>query len=81
MLDAREIKNIDEIMLLNDAAAMVDGVYQLIYEALKPGVREADIVGKPTRCFTIWDPMTLRRSMRFPGSDVIRILTISPTVS
>src|SRR5258707_2799600 len=28
MLDAREIKSRDEIMLLNTAAAMVDGVYQ-----------------------------------------------------
>ena len=44
MLDAREIKSKDEIMLLNTAAAMVDGVYQDIYEALKPGVRESDIV-------------------------------------
>jgi len=44
MLDAREIKNIDEITLLNQAAAMVDGVYQMIYEELKPGVRESDIV-------------------------------------
>src|SRR5216684_5615346 len=44
MLDAREIKNIDEITLLNQAAAMVDGVYHSIYEALKPGVRENDIV-------------------------------------
>lgn len=43
MLDARQIKNRDEIMLLNQAAAMVDGVYQDIYEALKPGVRESDI--------------------------------------
>ena len=31
MLDAREIKNIDEITLLNQAAAMVDGVYHSIY--------------------------------------------------
>ena len=31
-------------MLLNTAAAMVDGGYQDIYEALKPGVRESDIV-------------------------------------
>jgi Xaa-Pro aminopeptidase len=46
MLDAREIKNIDEIVLLNQAAAMVDAVYQMISEELKPGVREADIVGK-----------------------------------
>jgi len=44
MLDAREIKSRDEIMLLNTAAAMVDGVYQDIHEALKPGVRESDIV-------------------------------------
>ncbi|MEZ5823531.1 MAG: aminopeptidase P family N-terminal domain-containing protein [Geminicoccaceae bacterium] len=46
MLDAREIKNIDEIVLLNQAAAMVDGVYHMIWEELKPGVREADIVAK-----------------------------------
>jgi Xaa-Pro aminopeptidase len=44
MLDARVIKNSDEIMLLNQAAAMVDGVYQEIYETLKPGVRENQIV-------------------------------------
>ena len=46
MLDAREIKNIDEIVLLNQAAAMVDGTYHMIYEELKPGVRESDIVAK-----------------------------------
>src|SRR5690606_4893669 len=34
MLDAREIKNMDEIMLLNVAASMVDAVYQMIYEEL-----------------------------------------------
>ncbi len=44
MLDARQIKSPDEIMLLNQAAAMVDGVYQDIVEALKPGVRENQIV-------------------------------------
>ena len=44
LLDAREIKNRDEMTLLNMAAAMVDGVYQDIFEALKPGVRESDIV-------------------------------------
>jgi Xaa-Pro dipeptidase len=38
MLAAREVKNQDELMLLNMAAAMVDGVYQDIAEALKPGV-------------------------------------------
>jgi Xaa-Pro aminopeptidase len=44
MLDAREIKSRDEIMLLTTAASMVDGVYQDIFEALKPGVRENEIV-------------------------------------
>ena len=44
MMRAREIKNHDEIILLTQACAMVDGVYQDIYEALKPGVRESDIV-------------------------------------
>ncbi len=44
MLSAREIKNVDEIQLLNQAASMVDGVYHMIYEELKPGVRENDIV-------------------------------------
>src|SRR5499427_3590633 len=38
MLEARELKNIDEIALLNRAAAMVDGAYHLINEELKPGV-------------------------------------------
>ena len=44
MMMAREIKNQDEIMLLTQACAMVDGVYQDVFEALKPGVRESDIV-------------------------------------
>jgi Xaa-Pro aminopeptidase len=44
MLDARVLKSADEIMLLSQAAAMVDGVYQDIVEALKPGVRENEIV-------------------------------------
>ena len=49
MLDAREIKSIDEITLLNQAAAMVDGVYHMIWEELKPGVRENDIVAKANK--------------------------------
>lgn len=44
MLDARAIKNPDEIMLLSQAAAMVDGVYQDITDALKPGIKENQIV-------------------------------------
>jgi Xaa-Pro dipeptidase len=49
MLDAREIKNIDEIILLNQAAAMVDGVYQMISDKMKPGIREADIVAEANK--------------------------------
>ncbi len=49
MLQAREVKNIDELTLLNMASAMVDGVYQDIAEALKPGVRESDIVALATK--------------------------------
>lgn len=49
MLDAREIKNIDEIILLNQAAAMVDGVYQMINDDMKPGVRENDIVAEANK--------------------------------
>jgi Xaa-Pro aminopeptidase len=46
MLSAREVKSSDEIALLNRAAAMVDGAYQLINDTLKPGIRENDIVAE-----------------------------------
>ena len=49
MLNAREVKSVDEIILLNTAAAMVDGAYQLISEQLKPGVRESDLVANVTK--------------------------------
>jgi Xaa-Pro dipeptidase len=45
MMRAREIKSSDEVMLLTQACAMVDGVYQDIFEMLKPGIRESDVVG------------------------------------
>ena len=44
MLNARVIKSPDEIMLLTQAVAMVDGVYQDIVNVLKPGIRENEIV-------------------------------------
>jgi Xaa-Pro dipeptidase len=44
MLDARQIKSADEIALLSVSAAMVDGVYTDIAAALRPGVRENEIV-------------------------------------
>ena len=49
MLAAREIKSHDEITLLNMASSMVDGVYQDIFEALKPGVRENEVVAMATK--------------------------------
>jgi Xaa-Pro dipeptidase len=49
MLDAREVKSIDEIMLLNTACSMVDGAYQMLAEKLKPGVRESELVADVTR--------------------------------
>jgi Xaa-Pro aminopeptidase len=44
LLKARKIKTEDEKALLAHAAAIVDGVYELIYEMLRPGVREHEIV-------------------------------------
>jgi Xaa-Pro aminopeptidase len=49
LLNAREVKSIDEIILLNTACAMVDGAYQLIAEQLKPGIRENELVANVTR--------------------------------
>jgi len=49
MLDAREVKSVDEIMLLNTACAMVDGAYQFISEQLRPGVRESELVADVTK--------------------------------
>src|SRR5205809_16326 len=49
MLEARALKSADELALPNMAAAMVDGVYQDIAEALRPGVRENEIVALATQ--------------------------------
>jgi Xaa-Pro dipeptidase len=46
MLSAREVKCADEIALLNRAAAMVDGAYDVVHEMLRPGIRENDIVAE-----------------------------------
>ncbi|MBK5959297.1 aminopeptidase [Rhodoplanes elegans] len=46
LLEAREIKSADEIALLNRAAAMVDGAYQVVWDMLRPGVRENDVVAE-----------------------------------
>jgi Xaa-Pro aminopeptidase len=49
MLDAREVKSEDEILLLNQACAIVDGAYQHLAEQLKPGIRENQIVANVTK--------------------------------
>ncbi len=45
MSDAREIKTVDEISLLTQAAGMVDAAYYDLYKAMKPGMRENEAVG------------------------------------
>ena len=49
MLSARKIKTQDEIALLDHAAAIVDAVYERIYEMLRPGIREHQIVAEAQR--------------------------------
>ena len=44
-LEARRTKTRDEISLLSQACAMVDGAYEQLYEFLRPGVRENECVG------------------------------------
>jgi len=44
MQQARVIKTRDEITLLNMACAMVDGAYEELYRAMRPGFRENDAV-------------------------------------
>ena len=45
MLEAREIKNDDEIMVMMNAAATVDAAFYKIAQALHPGVRENELQG------------------------------------
>ena len=49
LLEARELKSKDEMILLNQACAMVDATYHMIYEDMKPGVSEAQIVAKSNK--------------------------------
>lgn len=45
MQQARVIKTQDEISLLNMAAMLVDAAYDELYRAMRPGVRENELVG------------------------------------
>ena len=49
MLSARSIKTDEEVALLDHAAAIVDAVYERIYELLRPGVTESQIVAEAQR--------------------------------
>jgi Xaa-Pro aminopeptidase len=44
MLDARLIKTQDEIELLKTAAMMVDSAFDMVAKAIRPGIRESDLV-------------------------------------
>jgi Xaa-Pro aminopeptidase len=46
MFDAREIKSPDELKLLEISAALVDCVYQQVFDFIRPGVRENEVVAK-----------------------------------
>ena len=43
MQEAQKIKTHEEIQLLEISAAMVDGAYYDVVEAIKPGVRENEL--------------------------------------
>jgi len=49
MLDARRLKSEDELALLDQAAGIVDAVYEEIYRLLRPGVRENEVVARAMR--------------------------------
>jgi Xaa-Pro aminopeptidase len=44
MLHARRLKTADEIALLDQAAGIVDAVYEQIYRTLRPGITERQVV-------------------------------------
>ncbi|GII92813.1 M24 family metallopeptidase [Sinosporangium siamense] len=49
MQEVRQIKTPDEIALLDHSAALVDGAYEELYRALRPGIRENDLVALVNR--------------------------------
>jgi Xaa-Pro aminopeptidase len=49
MLAARAIKTDEEVALLDHAAAIVDAVYEHIYEMLRPGITEREVVADAQR--------------------------------
>jgi len=53
MLEARKIKSEDELALLDQAAGIVDAVYDEIYRTLRPGIRENEVVAQAMK--TLFD--------------------------
>jgi len=53
MLETRRIKTRDELVLLDEAASMVDAAYEDLYKVLRPGVQENECVGLVTK--TLYD--------------------------
>ena len=51
ILDAREIKTADEIELLKQCSAITDGVHDALSRAIRPGIRENDLVAIATQKF------------------------------
>src|SRR5437763_6292229 len=49
MLEARKLKTVDEIALLDHAAGIVDAVYEQIYRTLRPGITEREVVADAHR--------------------------------
>jgi hypothetical protein len=78
MLDAREIKSADEIALLTHGAAMVDGTYQAIVEALKPGLRENELVALANKRLYEMDSADVEASTACRESGVTSIPPTSP---
>ena len=72
MMRAREIKSLDEIVLLTQACAMVDGVYQDIFEMLKPGCPRVRRGGARPRA-PVRDGLGVRR-----GHQLDRRRTVQP---
>ncbi len=80
MLRAREKKTPEEIALLEHAAAIVDAVYEEIFQLLRPGITENQIVAQAQRLLFELGSSRLRRSTRCPVPAATRIRTSSPTV-
>ncbi len=46
MFDARIIKSPEEIKIIELSASLADGVYSEVFDFIRPGVRECEVVGK-----------------------------------